>query len=419
MNKTLQYSIIILNNVVEKNIPFSVAIKNLAVNKKLDRIIRNDVSSLCGAALRHFYVLDSLISKHITNINSECKFALMIYLSNRLFVNRVNNEEAAIDVRGLLLDHEIIFDLRNFDNVELNNLISEDIDKKSLEFLSLRFNVPLQLIKMWKKHYGEALTYRILIGLNRKETTYALINSYVTPKEQFLAKYNDFSSVDETNLVLYTGKDPLKRTKAYVENNVFPIKSAENYMLSLLDLDETRGIAIYSGGYNTMHLAVMSLFSHLSKFEIIAPRSSSYYEIRKDLEKFDLKHVSLYEGEAKTLLTCISNKVHTFIVYPRNSGFALLRNSPDFFLRCSMDKMDEYINEVKLTLEESSQLVSDDGQLLLVLPTISKKETHIVTVEFLNKHLEYRLVEERQFLPIDKYDSCIYFALFKKVSIDD
>lgn len=419
MNKILDYSIIILNDIIAKDIPFSIAVKNLAINKKIDRATRSSITSLTGAALRHYYVLEDLLNRKIEKLDDKTKYALMIYLTNYLFVKKIDLEELKADLKCLLIENNVDFDVSSLDDVTLTTLINPEINNKSNEFLSLRFNTPLWLVKMWKKHYGDNLTYRILKGLNNKETTFVLINSHVLNKEEFLAKYNDFVPFDDSDLLIYTGKEPFKKTSAYLNNDAFLFKSAENNIFPLLDLDETRGIAIYGGSYNTFHLAAMSTLSHLCKLEIIVPKTSAYFEYKKDLEKYDLKHVSLYEVEPCSVVSCISKKIHTFIVYPRCSSFALLRQSPDFFLRCDKEKMDQYIEESRSTLLECSKLVEEDGQLLFVLPTISKKESHQVVVDFLKENNQFTLVEEKQYLPIDKFDSCLYFALLKRISLDD
>ena len=78
--------------------------------------------------------------------------------------------------------------------------------------------------------------------------------------------------------------------------------------------------------------------------------------------------------------------------------------------------LDEIIAEEAGTLENASQLVELDGTLVYMIPTISKKESSTLIGNFLYKHPEFELVEEKQFFPFEAFDSCLYYARLKKVS---
>ena len=99
---------------------------------------------------------------------------------------------------------------------------------------------------------------------------------------------------------------------------------------------------------------------------------------------------------------------------PRNSMFDLLRSTPDYFIRIKQEKLDEIIAEEAGTLENASQLVELDGTLVYMIPTISKKESSTLIGNFLYKHPEFELIEEKQFFPFEAFDSCLYYAILRR-----
>ena len=50
---------------------------------------------------------------------------------------------------------------------------------------------------------------------------------------------------------------------------------------------------------------------------------------------------------------------------------------------------------------------------------MDKKETIQIIDNFLNQKEDYSLVEQKQFLPFDKYDSSLFIAVFRKEGSND
>ena len=76
--------------------------------------------------------------------------------------------------------------------------------------------------------------------------------------------------------------------------------------------------------------------------------------------------------------------------------------------------MDAAITEQNIALDECSKFVENGGQIVYAIPTISKKESHYVITDFLRKHPEFTLKEEKQIFPFDSLDSSFYYAIIVK-----
>ena len=128
-----------------------------------------------------------------------------------------------------------------------------------------------------------------------------------------------------------------------------------------------------------------------------------------------LTHLYIYESNYQGLITCISKKANVFICLPKSSIFDLLRSTPDYFLRIKQEQLDQLIVDQLNCLEECSKFVEDDGELVYMIPTLSRKESNSLIANFLVKHQEFSLIEEHQFFPFESFDSCMYYARLKKM----
>jgi 16S rRNA C967 or C1407 C5-methylase (RsmB/RsmF family) len=78
--------------------------------------------------------------------------------------------------------------------------------------------------------------------------------------------------------------------------------------------------------------------------------------------------------------------------------------------------MDALFVQEKEILEETSKFVAENGTLIYLVYTISKKEGHSTVSDFLLAHPEFSLVKEEQRFPFDEYDTAMYYAVMKKAT---
>ena len=412
----------VLKKIVIDGVPFNLAIKNEFRNGKNDLGFKKDVALNVGCTLRHYLVFNEIITRFTSEeLQEEKKLALMILLSDFLFIKRLDENEKYSFIEEAFKDIKSIEEIKTLINeyVKGKNLIPDDYPFESNEFLSFRYNTPLWLVKMWKKHYGYHLCKKILKANSRSSYVYCRINNSKT-KEVFLAENSDFGDTSLANdMVIYNGRSPLKDLEIYKSGDIFPFKTSIKNLFDRLDLDPIKGIAYYAGFVNLFYLEIMAKFSKYVAFDYIAGQSQAYFDAKKVFNYYGLKNVRLYEEKITSLETILSNKVHTFFVLPLNSNFSLLRNTPDYFLRFKKEMLDELIQGEFDSLNEASKFVEDGGDLVYIIPTISYKESHGVVEKFLLGNNQFSLLEEKQYLPCDDFDSSVYFAILRKNNKND
>ena len=93
-------------------------------------------------------------------------------------INTFNENNASFD------SEEIINFLEKAKDT--SSLIPEEYSKDSIDFLSLRFNTPKWLVKMWRKAYGDKLTYKILKANSKAPLNTVRINPFAVGAEEEL-----------------------------------------------------------------------------------------------------------------------------------------------------------------------------------------------------------------------------------------
>ena len=406
-----------LMEILYKKVPFKLAIENTCTRRTIFREDRKNLTNIIGCSLRHFYVFDNLISQLGKDFNDTQKAILYLHLSNTLFVPVFSAKE----VDELLKKHQVSEnDVARLNELskDKTKLIPENVSNESIEYLHYRFNIPTWVLKMWMKHF-KGYTYKIVKSINKPANHYAIINEAVIKKEDVLAKHPEIQPTQFEGLYLYNGNVAPKRHSLFKDGKLVTISPATYYLLSKLDLDVIRKIGLYSETFNELHLQLMALLSSHYHMDIIAGTAEAYFQVKKDIEKYHLNGVNLYDTGHSSIITCMSDKVHNFFVAPKNTCFAEFRKSPDYFNRVDQSVLDGYIANQKASLLSASDFVEDGGNLIYLVPTMNKKETVQIIDDFLNERKDFTLVEQKQFLPFDKYDSTLFIAILRKEGSND
>lgn len=404
-----------LSDIFYKDVAFKLAINNVSRKHNMLRDERSQLTAVVGCALRHYYIFDNIISRTGKEYNQEHYVALFVYLVNRLFITISKDGE----IREFLSKFDISKeDIKKIDELveDKTKLIPEDITSESIDYLHYRFNIPNWILKMWMKHF-KGYTYKIVKSINKPKNHYAFadINNY---SNEELEKNNDFVKTAFEGLYKYQGNVPPMIYSLFREKKVVLTNPAEYYLLNKLDIDLIRRIGIYVEGNTDLLPQLIGKLSTNLQADIIAGDDSGYFPLKKEIEANKLLNVNLYQANHSSIITCVSEPLHTFIVMPKNTNFAEFRNSPDYFKRIKQEELDGMLINQKSALEDASSFVEPGGQLVYIVPTMDKKESFQIVGEFLNKHPEFVIEEHKQFLPFDKYDSAFYFAILRKANND-
>ena len=124
------------------------------------------------------------------NTSNEVCVEICLYLTNRVFAKKVDEDEYKAHIKKVLSEEglEITPEIeKRFEEISADRtkLITGQYEKGSDDYLAFRFNTPRFLVKMWRKQYGDNITYKTLFANSRKEIKFFRI---IGDKEAFLAK---------------------------------------------------------------------------------------------------------------------------------------------------------------------------------------------------------------------------------------
>ena len=404
----------ILNKIIYENVPFSLGLKQAFKRQNVSKEEKATVSAIVGCALRHFLVLERIIKDAYPEISDQAMLSLIVAICNILFIKRIDVNESLKFGQSSLKDEDVPFETFITPYLDNKKLVPSEIEVGSFAFLSYRYNTPLPIIKMWHKQYGPISLNKILKANSKPGPVAIRINNNRISDEQFFNTYPDFEPTDLGGTALYHGKDKIKNLPLYERKEGDVISPAYKVMLDEIDVDLLRGVAIYSETPNDVLSELNMRFEKIFNIEYIAGNYGAYLNAKNTLNKNNLSGVNVYEASASSIVTCLSKKVHTFIVLPENSHFNLLQMLPDYFLRFDINNLDNLIAHQKEVLNEASEQIEEDGYLLYFVDTLSKKESTHVINEFLNEHPAFTLVREKQFFPFKKFGGSYFFAILKK-----
>lgn len=410
----------ILNRIINENTPFSLALKQAFKKNEVSKEDKANISAMVGCVLRHYLVLSNVISKQYPALDSVGVIALMIAFSNALFIKKLDQEDCNKEAQQYLKDEDV--KVQDFIEPYLaeKKLVPENIEVGSFEFLSYRYNTPVDIIKMWSKQFGHIAVSKALKANSKPAPVVLRIDNKKIEDEDFFNKYPEFERIEGVNgMALYKGEGKFKNHEVSEKALATPYALAFKEMLDEGDVDLLRGLAIYTEYPNDLLIDLLSRKESINGVEFIAGNLATASNARNFLNKNQVRGVNVYEAQASAIITCLSKPVHTFVVMPDSSRFNLLQLLPDYFLRFDFNKLDELITNQKLALKEAAEQVEEDGYLLYLVDTLSKKESINIINEFLANNENFTLVRDKLYFPYKKYGGSYYFAALKKAKKND
>lgn len=336
-------------------------------------------------------------------------------LANNLFLKRIENDEMIAYLRIMFSQEqmEIIEKLLTFQDSP-RELIPESIPIESYEYLSLRFNTPEWLIKMWQKHFGRGVTYKLLKKNNKPQLQSCRVNTLVTSVKEVLEDNQEFRESPLSDVVIYQGKAPIRKNAFFQSFDVFLMKMGVKELMDKVCLDNVTEAFLYSAEDNSVVREFLFKYQKTIGLNLGVPNVDERLDISKVIRYNQLTNVNFFQAEPTDMKAAISRPQDLVIAHPRSSNFDLIRAFPDYLLHFKRESIDELVAKEKETLESCATYVADEGNLVYMVSTINRKEGHSLVMDFLDRHRDFTLIEEKQRFPFDTLDTALYYAIMKR-----
>jgi 16S rRNA (cytosine967-C5)-methyltransferase len=346
------------------------------------------------------------------------KLVLQAAIGNNVFVKRLPYDQVMGFLNQFLTEKEVpratIDTLLSLASPG-KNLIDPEIKENSIAYLGIKYNTPEWLVLMWIKHFGLTITLRILSTNNKPVLQACRVNTLKTTTENLLKQFSDLRETPVEDTVIYQGKDPLKNHPAYVQNLIFQQRLAVTDVVKQFSFDNVKGeILLVETRPQALYLELPMYTEQKIRINIVTNAIERKLAMQKSLQAFQLSNIALYESEPKGLITYLSKQQDVVLVVPQCSKFDLIRSLPDFFIHFKQDDLDSLIVSQKEALFESSQFVEERGLLFYGVNTMNQKEGKLLIEEFLQNQPQFKLIQEFQYFPFDKFNTALYVAAMRK-----
>lgn len=408
----LDLSLEILGDILDQDQEFGEALKKKFQADPNIRPFRKDVAGLVGCELRHDLLFRSLL-KPIEGLEEADVRVASLAMADLYFYRHFASDAFLPAVKEKLGDEKMEKLSPLFVAKEgQDSYIPETIKRGSPEYLSLRYNTPDWVLKIWE-HFGYTAMYKTLRRNSRpKEIAVRVRESAFSNVDEF---YNspDFRKCDTPSaMAIYTAKTPLRKNDFFRLGKLFEEKRGIKAVFDQYTVKDPEELFLYfEGGNSAAALELIERYGAEVGLNIGTPNADLYPEIRRLIRDKGLHNVNFFSAASDSCQAAISKPQDLVIDLAKSSDFDAIRESPDFFVHHKPEQLDGLIASERASLENLSKHVERDGRLLYMVLTMNKKEGKLLIQDFLSAHPEFKLEKEEQFFPFDALDTALYYAV--------
>ena len=290
-----------------------------------------------------------------------------------------------------------------------------NVSGSAIERKAILSSLPLWLLKMWKKQYGEETALKICDAFDVIPAQTARVNTLKTTKEAIKANNEKFiDGVIAPDALRYT-QGNIAQTEEYAKGLLTVQDESAQLVTHLLDPhpgDIVLDMCAAPGGKTTHIGALMKNQGELFALDI--------HEHRVELIKKNCRRMGIIVAEALTMdATHLDDEFNTecfdkILLDGPCTGYGLIARKSDIRYRIKSTDMDGCIAMQARLLEESVKYLKPGGHLVYSTCTLNKKENEFQIQAFLKRHPNMVLLLERTIFPYEYDSDGFYMAKLEK-----
>ena len=409
----------VLSDILENDVQFNEALRKLFQADQSIRPLRGSVAGLVGCELRHHLLFTHLVEEaKIEGLTEEEKMWIKLTLADIYFFKRIPAEDMKKELLEKIGEEKMAKLEPLFAKAETpNEFIPSEFPKTSNKYLSLRYNTPEWVLKIWQ-HFGYGQTYRILKANARQNTSSVRVRTSLVPVEEVLNSSPDFVKSEVEGILLYGGKTPLRKLDLFKQGAIFAERMATKAMLDEYKIEEPKEAFIYNANADSsLFKEIIETYQDKIGLNLGCPNVDNYTDVARMIKAAGYKNINFFGAEPDSMEAAISRPQDLVIAAPNSSNFDLIRDYPDYLLHFKKEEMDALFAQEKAVLEGTSKFVAEKGILIYCVYTISKKEGNKTINDFLANHPEFHLIKEVQNMPFEEKATALYYAVLAKDTV--
>ena len=300
-----------------------------------------------------------------------------------------------------------------------DNITYPDRNKDIEQYLSVKYSMPLWIVKMWHSQLGIDKTEEILAGFKQEKKTYVRCNTAKAPVEEIkriLSQEN--VSVADVEGIPYALEikdyDYIAGLKSF-RDGLYQIQDISSmtagYMTGFKAGDTVIDVCAAPGG-KSVHLA-----EKLGGTGMVEARDLTDYKtdlIRQNIARHQLSNMRAVQMDATVLDEASIGKADVVIADLPCSGLGVMRRKTDIKYKMTLQTEQELVSLQRKMLETVCQYVKAGGTLLYSTCTMDKMENEDNVTWFLKQHPQFELVKMQQIFPQKTYGDGFFLAKLQK-----
>lgn len=305
--------------------------------------------------------------------------------------------------------------LRKVSKDEIDKLIDylKTKTKTDYEIISILTSHPVWMVQKLLEDYDKKFVTELLNANNMVPETTIRVNTLKTTREE-LKKLLDLKHID-CKLGELPHSIRAKKLNNF-EGQLYVVQD-EAAQLACLKLDPKPEEYILDacsapGGKTTYIAQLMNNTGRVDAWDIHEHRAKL---VKEAAEKLGIKTITTRVADASEYHTQLYEKYDRVLLDVPCSGLGVIRKKPDIKWTRKPEDIDSLLNTQKLILECCSAYVKTGGILVYSTCTVLKDENEKQIERFLEKHKEFKLLEEIKLFPnVDGTDG-FYIAKLEKI----
>lgn len=287
-----------------------------------------------------------------------------------------------------------------------NLVFDKECCKDEYEYLSIYYNMPIWVIKMWESHYGKAKTLQILEHSIKEAPLSLRVNIHKANKEELLKNPDFIEGKLAKNALTYVGSTPISSLNESKLGLVSVQDESSQYVVEVLEPKENLKILDMCAAPGSKTQYICELMNNTGKVLAIDIHQHRVDIMKKYLQSLNLTNATCVCFDS----TKLSNKeklIESFdkvLLDAPCLGLGVIRRKPDILLDLQSTNLDSILLLQEKLLEQAYLMLKEGGELVYSTCSINKKENDSQVMAFLGKHKDMKRVFEKQLFP-DEFNS--------------
>lgn len=401
---------------------YNIYVKKAFSNIEIDHIIRENniddldaklLTNVVYGTLSHEKILQWEIDKLCENKpKDKARIILLMSLYQLKYLDRIP-EFAVLNEAVTIAKNEEGDKMGKFVNAILRESLRQKLSfdrtdaKDEYEYLSIYYNMPVWVIKMWETHYGKERTLAILKDNLIEPPLSVRVNIHKSSKEEILNDNCNFSIGKlAKNSLIYSGNDSISTTKEMKLGLVSVQDESSQYVVEVLDPKENDKVLDMCAAPGSKTQYISELMQNTGKVLALDIHPHRVEIMKKYLNELGLNNITCicYDSTKLHEKVKLINSFDKVLLDAPCLGLGVIRRKPDIVHDLTSMKLDEICAIQEKLLEEAYLMVKTGGTLVYSTCSINKKENDMQIISFLSRHKDVKRVFEKQIFP-DEYNS--------------